>query len=163
MSGTLVNKPPEVVVEIVSNQIGNELTQKLKIYEQMQVSYYIVYDPAQQLTEKSLHLFELRGLHYTELFEPWLEQVGLGLMLWQGIFEGRQSTWLRWCNDRGEPLLTGDEKAEREQQRTEQESQRAEQEYQRAEQERQRAEQERQRAERLAAILQAQGIDPDQP
>jgi len=127
-------KPPEVVVELVSNQIGNELTHKLKIYEQMRVSYYIVYDPAQQLSEKKLHLFELRGLHYTEVSELWLEQVGLGLILWQGTFEGRQGTWLRWCNAQGNPLLTGDEKAE----------------------------QESQRAERLAEILKAQGIDPDQ-
>lgn len=133
-------KPPEIVLEIVSNLVGNELTDKLKIYEHMRVSYYAVYDPAQQLGEVTLRLFELRGLHYIEVPEPWLEQVGFGLTLWQGAFEGRQDTWLRWCNSHGEILLTGDEKAE---------------------QERQRAEQERQRAERLAAILKAQGIDPD--
>lgn len=141
-------KPPEIVLEIVSNRVGKELTDKLQTYAQMRVSYYIVYDPAKQLGEQPLYLYELRGLHYTELSEPWLEPVRIGLTLWQGEFEGRRDTWLRWCDDRGNILLTGDEKAE--------------QERQRAEQEHQRAEQEHQRAERLAAILKAQGIDPEQ-
>ena len=141
-------KPPELVLEIVSNRVGNELTDKLQTYAQMRVSYYVVYDPAQQLGEMSLRLYELRGRYYTELSEPFLDQVNLGLTLWQGEFEGRQDTWLRWCDVEGNLLLTGDEKAE--------------QEHQRAEQEHQRAEQERQRADRLAAILKAQGIDPDE-
>ncbi|NJR40765.1 MAG: Uma2 family endonuclease [Leptolyngbyaceae cyanobacterium CSU_1_4] len=141
-------KPPELVLEIVSNRVGNELAAKLQIYAQMRVGYYIVYDPAKQLGERSLRLYELRGLHYTERSDPWLEQVNLGLTLWQGEFEGRQETWLRWCDANGTMLLTGDEKAD--------------QERQRADQERQRADQEHQRAERLAAILKAQGIDPDQ-
>ncbi|NJK30766.1 MAG: Uma2 family endonuclease [Acaryochloris sp. RU_4_1] len=127
-------KSPEIVLEIVSNQVGGELTDKLKIYEQMRASYYVVYDPAQKLTDLPLRLYELRGLHYIEKAGLWLEQVNLGLTLWQGIFEGRQDTWLRWCDANGTLLLTGDEQAE----------------------------QERQRAERLAAMLKAQGIDPEQ-
>ncbi|CAN5663838.1 Uma2 family endonuclease [soil metagenome] len=141
-------KSPEIVIEIVSNQVGNELARKLRTYENMRVAYYALYDPAQQLGESPLRLFELRGLHYAELSDFWLEQVNLGLTLWDGEFEGRQETWLRWCDSQGEILLTGDE--------------RAEQERQRAEQERQRAEQERQRADRLAEILKARGIDIDQ-
>ena len=155
-------KPPEIVLEIVSNRVGNELADKLRIYAQMRVGYYVVYDPARQLGDQPLYVYELRGLHYTEQAEPWLEQVDLGLTLWQGEFEGRPETWLRWCDASGALLLTGDEKAEQEHQRAEQEHQRAEQEHQRAEQEHQRAEQERQRAERLAEILKAQGIDPEQ-
>ena len=141
-------KPPELVLEIVSNRVGNELADKLRIYAQMRVAYYVVYDPAQKLGEQPLHVYELQGLHYAEQTELWLEQINLGLTLWQGTFEGRQETWLRWCDAEGKLLLTGDEKAE--------------QERQRAEQERQRAEQERQRAERLEALLKAQGLDPDQ-
>jgi hypothetical protein len=85
---------------------------------------------------------------YSEIADTWLEQVGLGLTLWQGEFEGRQDTWLRWQDQAGNLLQLGDEQAV--------------QERQRAEQERQRAEQERQRADRLAELLRAQGIDPDQ-
>jgi len=148
-------KPPEIVIEIVSNKVGNELTEKFATYEHMRVSYYAVYDPSLQLSETPLRLFELRGMHYSEMTDPWLDQVSLGLTIWQGDFEGRQDTWLRWHNAEGALLLTGDEQAA-------QERQRAEQERQRAEQERQRAEQERQRADRLADLLRAQGIDPDQ-
>jgi Uma2 family endonuclease len=147
-------KPPEVVLEIVSNKEGDELGKKLKIYEHMRASYYIVYDPNQQLAEKILHIYELRGTRYFETSENWLEQVGLGITLWEGKFEDRQDTWLRWCYQDGTVLLTGDERAE-------QERQRAEQERQRAEQEQQRAEQAEQRTQILAERLRAMGIDPE--
>ncbi|MBW4613720.1 MAG: Uma2 family endonuclease [Desmonostoc vinosum HA7617-LM4] len=133
-------KPPEVVIEIVSNQEGDELGKKLQIYEHMRASYYIVYDPNQQLGEKVLRVYELRGRRYFETSETWLEQVGLGITLWQGEFEGRQDTWLRWCYQDNTVLSTGDE---------------------RAEQERQRAEQAEQRTQLLAQRLRAMGIDPD--
>lgn len=77
---------------------------------------------------------EMRGMHHTEMAEPWLEQVSLGLTPWQGEFEGRQDTGLRWQDAAVGILLTGDE----------------------------RANQKQQRADRLAAFLRAQGIDPDQ-
>lgn len=133
-------KPPEVVLEIVSNKEGDELGKKLQIYEQMRASYYIVYDPNQQLGEKVLRIYELRGRRYFETSETWLEQVGLGITLWEGEFEGRQDTWLRWCYQDSNVLLTGDERAEQEQQR---------------------AEQAEQRTQLLADRLRAMGIDPD--
>ncbi|WP_392533057.1 Uma2 family endonuclease [Nostoc sp. C117] len=140
-------KPPEVVLEIVSNKEGDELGKKLQIYEHMRASYYIVYDPNQQLGEKVLRVYELRGRRYFETSENWLEQVGLGITLWEGKFEDRQNTWLRWCYQDRAFLLTGDEQAE--------------QERQRAEQERQRAEQAEQRTQLLADRLRAMGVDPD--
>jgi Uma2 family endonuclease len=111
-------KPPEVVLEIVSNKVGDQLGNKLKIYEHMRVSYYIVYDPTQQLAQQVLHIHELRGMRYSETSETWLEQVGLGLTLWQGAFEGRQDVWLRWYYKDGNLLLSGDERAEQAEQRT---------------------------------------------
>jgi len=140
-------KPPEVVLEIVSNKEGDELGKKLQIYEQIRASYYIVYDPNQQLGEKVLRVYELRGRRYFETSENWLEQVGLGITLWEGEFEDRQDTWLRWCYQDGTVLLTGDEHAQ--------------QERQRAQQERQRAEQAEQRTQLLADRLRAMGVDPD--
>ncbi len=133
-------KPPEVVLEIVSNKEGDELGKKLKIYEQMRASYYIVYDQTQQLGEKVLRVYELRGRRYFETSENWLEQVGLGVTLWEGKFEERQDTWLRWCYQDGNVLSTGDE---------------------RAEQERQRAEQAEQCTQLLADRLRAMGVDTD--
>ncbi|MEH2116921.1 Uma2 family endonuclease [Nostoc sp.] len=140
-------KPPEVVLEIVSNKEGDELGKKLQIYEHIRASYYIVYDPNQQLGEQVLRVYELRGRRYFETSENWLEQVGLGVTLWESTFEDRQDTWLRWCYQDGTVLLTGDE--------------RAQQERQRGEQERQRAEQAEQRIQLLADRLRAMGVDPD--
>jgi hypothetical protein len=104
-------KPPEVVIEIVSNKVGDELGNKLKIYEKMRVSYYVVYDPTHQLGEQVLLVYELRGTRYSQTPETWLEQVGLGVTLWTGEFEGRHDSWLRWCYEDGSVLLTGDERA----------------------------------------------------
>ncbi|MBW4687033.1 MAG: Uma2 family endonuclease [Komarekiella atlantica HA4396-MV6] len=140
-------KPPEVVLEIVSNKEGDELGKKLQIYEHMRASYYIVYDPNQQLGEKILRVYELRGRRYFETLETWLEQVGLGITLWEGQFEGRRDTWLRWCYQDGNVLPTGDERAQQAEQRTQQ-----------AEQRTQQAEQ---RAQLLAERLRAMGVDPD--
>ncbi|WP_404785513.1 Uma2 family endonuclease [Altericista sp. CCNU0014] len=126
-------KPPDVVIEIVSNKEGNELGYKLTNYAQMGVTYYIVYDPLQQLGQKLLYAFGLREGQYLELERLWLPQVGLGLTLWQGAFEEVQGEWLRWCDETGAVITTGAERAEQEHQRAEQEHQRAEQEHQRAE------------------------------
>lgn len=125
----------------------DELGKKLKIYEHMRASYYIVYDPNQQLAEKILHVYELRGTRYFETSETWLEQVGLGITLWEGEFEGRQDTWLRWCYQNGNVLLTGDERVEQEQQRTEQAEK--------------RAEQAEKCSQLLAEKLRSMGVDPD--
>ncbi|MGB6299637.1 MAG: Uma2 family endonuclease [Rivularia sp. (in: cyanobacteria)] len=134
-------KPPEVVVEIVSNKIGDELGDKLKTYEHMRASYYIVYDPDRQLGEKQLRIYELVGRRFRETSETWLEQVELGLTLWEGEFEGRQDTWLRWCYQDGKVLPTGDE---------------------RAEDEKQQKEQALSRAELLAEKLREMGVNPDE-
>ena len=140
-------KPPEVVIEIVSNTEGGELDKKLREYARMRVLYYIVFDPIQQLKQSVLQVFELQGTSYVTMTEYWLEGVALGLTLWQGVFEGRQDVWLRWCDREGNIIPTGTE--------------RAEQERQRAEQAELQLEQERQRAEQLAEQLRTLGINPD--
>ena len=162
-------KAPEIVVEIVSNKVGGELTDKLNIYSKhLGAAYYVVYDPSYQLGKDILHIFELRGNVYTPLPKPWFGTINLGVTTWHGEFEGRTDSWLRWCDADGNILLTGDElaqqeqeRANQEQQRANQEQQRADQEQQRADQEQQRANQEQQRADRLAEFLRSQGIDPD--
>ena len=147
-------KSPEVVIEIVSNKIGDELGDKLKTYEHMRVSYYIVYDPNQHLGEQQLRVYQLVGRRYRETSETWLEQVELGLTLWLGEFEGRQDTWLRWCDADGNVLPTGDERAETAEKR-------AETAEQQIENERQQKEEALSRAEILAEKLREMGINPE--
>jgi len=147
-------KSPELVIEIVSNRKGNELGNKLLDYARLGVAYYIVFDPQQLLSDKLLHIFARRGSNFIEINETWFADIGIGITLWEGRYQGITGTWLRWCDRDGNVLLTGTERAEQERQLTEQERQRADT----AEQ---AAEQERQRAERLAAQLRALGVDPD--
>lgn len=161
-------KPPEVVIEIVSNRKGGELGDKLLDYARVGVAFYIVYDPERHLSQQPLRIFARLATSFVETDERQLSGVGLGVTLWPGLYDGMQETWLRWCDDAGQLLLTGPEatdaarqRAEAERQRAEAERQRADAEHQRAEAERQRADAERQRAERLADQLRSLGIDPD--
>lgn len=175
-------KPPDVVIEVVSNQKGGEEDKKLQRYAEIGIRYYVIFDPSQQLSHFPLRVYRKYGQMYRKFKGRYLPGIGLGLQLWQGVYAGMDATWLRWYDKQGNPIATGEEqrqraererqRAERERQHTErvyqqamQEHQRAEQERQRAEhanrqaeQERQRAEQERQRAERLAARLRELGI-----
>ncbi len=82
--------------------------------------------------------------NYVELTPPqglrekdqwvWLDQIGLGLALWEGPFEeDMPRLGLRWCDQDGKVIPTGAEQAQ----------------------------QERRRADRLAELLRQQGIDPE--
>lgn len=154
-------KPPDVVVEVVSNLEGNEAGRKLRIYARMGVAYYIIFDPQKLLSDQLLRLFKLDDDKYISSPMNSLAEIGLSLVLWEGVFEQVQTLWLRWADAAGNLILTGAELAEQEHTRARQEHARAEQEHARAEQEHARAEQERVRAERLAAQLKALGIEPD--
>jgi hypothetical protein len=130
---------------------------KLYFYEQvLQVPVYVIYEPQRARLEVRV----LSNGRY-ELQPPdavgrcWIEPLQLFLGVWRGERLAQTVNWLRWWDREGNLLLWSAEQAEAERQR-------AEAERQRAEAERQRAEAERQRAERLATLLRAQGIDPDQ-
>lgn len=168
-------KAPEVVLEIVSNEKGNEDESKLRDYAALGILYYVIYDPQQLLSNEPIRVYQLVAREYLLRPDYRLSGVELSLTLWYGIFEDKRALWLRWSDQKGDLILTGAERAEEESQRAEQQHQRAEEERQRAEEERQRADDERQRAEeanaraeqaqqradRLAAQLRAAGIEPD--
>ena len=68
-----------------------------------------------------------------EPIEPyWFPEVGLGLTLWEGVFEGVQATWLRWCDQEGRVIPTGAERADEERRRADEERRRADEERRRA-------------------------------
>ena len=162
-------KPPDVVIEIVSNTEGGEADEKRQKYARMRVIYYVIYDPLRQVMPDVLTIYRLSGTDYERHSSSRFPDIRLGVTLWDGTYEGKTDTWLRWTDADGNLILTGKERAEQERQRAEQERQRAEQERQRAEQEHldkeqtlQQLEQERQRADRLAALLRQLGHDPGQ-
>lgn len=138
-------KPPDVVIEIVSNTEGEEAGRKMALYARIRATYYAIYDPETQIQSTPLRLFVLRDGAYHPLEGGWMAEVSLGLTLWEGTFEGIAETWLRWCDQQGTLIPTGAE--------------RAEQEAQRAEQERQRADTAEQELVRLRARLRELGIE----
>jgi Uma2 family endonuclease len=105
-------KTPDVVVEIVSNHKGGELSEKLRLYAQIDVPYYVVHDPWQVLSTDVVRVYE-RGIgrRYRLRKDLQLPEVGLGVTLWQGEFEGYTDTWLRWCDAAGNMIPTGEERA----------------------------------------------------
>jgi Uma2 family endonuclease len=148
------HKPPEVVIEIVSNRKGEEDERKLPAYASLGIRYYLIFDPTQQLKQGVLRIYELRNRRYVKLTTNWLAAVGLGVTQWSGTYEKKKDSWLRWCDAAGNLILTGTERATQERHEKElvrsqlvQEQQRADQERQAKELERQRADQERQRAD----------------
>jgi len=147
-------KPPELVVEVVSNRQGGE-EEKLARYARIGVSYSVIYDPRLYLSKRALRVFTHRAGRSLDVVDPsWLEELGVGLTLWEGSFEGMSARWLRWQDSSGQVLLTGDERAE-------QEAERAKRESERADREAERADREAERAERMAARLRELGIEPD--
>ena len=127
---------------------------KFTVYEQrLRVPHYLVYSRY----TKRLRYFKLIGTRYEE--QPvqsnapmvWLEELSIGLGLWDGYFEGLPGPWLRWCNAEGTWYWTDTEKAEAEKAQAEAERAKAEAERAKAQQE----------AERLAQRLRELGIDPD--
>ncbi len=126
-------KPPELVVEIVSNTEGGEDTEKRKKYAWMKVPYYVIYGPQRQVMKDVLTVYRLQGVRYERQETLQFEDLKLGLTLWEGEFEGKVDTWLRWTDEHSVLIPTGKE----------------------------RAEHEHQRAERYAELLREAGIDPE--
>jgi hypothetical protein len=106
---------------------------------ELDISHLVIEDDA------LLRVWRISPLGYSELTleqgitevgeSVWLARVGLGLTLWEGEFEEPvMRLWMRWCNQQGQVILTGAERADTEQQR----------------------------AERLAERLRAMGVNPDE-
>ena len=85
-----------------------------------------------------LQVFQLVGTRYQEMTlsdeRLWLDEVELGLGVWQGSYQNTQGLWLRWYDAGNNWIPTPTEIAE----------------------------QERTKAERLAAKLRELGVNPEE-
>ena len=115
---------------------------KFWVYEQaVRIPFYAIYEVDKAIVQ----VYELMAQCYRKC-EPNqrghypIPPLGVELGIWQGDYMNQPLPWLRWWDDQGNLLLSGDE---------------------RAEQEKQRAEQEKQRRQKLEAFLRSQGLDPD--
>ncbi len=147
---------PDVIVELMSPSTAEVDTGlKKRLYEQVfRTPDYFVYNPFNRNSLQGWHLDLASGyqpLVPNERGWLWCQTLNVWLGPWEGTVDREMAVWLRFYDTEGQLLLLPEEAAQLQLDR----------ERQRAEQERQRAEQERQRAERLAAQLQAMGIDPN--
>ncbi|WP_204102742.1 MULTISPECIES: Uma2 family endonuclease, partial [Spirulina sp. CCY15215] len=75
---------------------------KWEVYEEiLQVPYYVIYDRY----ENQFQGFVLQSGKYEPLDleegRLWLQELGLGLGLWEGIYEGVEGLWLRFYDEVG--------------------------------------------------------------
>ncbi len=137
-------KPPDVVIEVVSNREGGELDRKVRDYERMRVVHYVVFDPFAMLGPDLLTRFAMiQGAMVQQKGDLWIPDAGLGLTLWDGTYEDETALWLRWCREDRLLVPSGADQRRR------------------ADTEKQRADAAKLQAERLAAMLRELGVDPD--
>ena len=136
---------PLIVVELLSpgteqEDLGQTLREvnkpptKWQVYEQiLRIPYYVVFD---RYTNQ-LRIFQLVGTRYQEMTlsdkRLWLDEVELGLGIWEGSYQNTQGSWLRWYDASNNWIPTPTESVE----------------------------QERTKSERLAAKLRELGINPE--
>ena len=75
-------KPPELVVEIISNTKGREAVEKMQIYAEIGVQYYLLFDPENYLRRGPLQVYTLNAGTYQQVPMTdgmyWLERLGFG-------------------------------------------------------------------------------------
>jgi hypothetical protein len=85
----------------------------MKAYARLRALFYVIYHPDNLLQGGVLRAFGLQLGKYEAVDPRWLPEVGLGLIVWDGAFEGQHQTWLRWCDKEGRVIPTGAERAEK--------------------------------------------------
>ncbi len=141
-------KPPDVVIEVVSNREGGEDSKKRAAYARIGVRYYAIYDSDRMLSAEPLRVYRLEALEYHQIGEPyWFSDIGLGLRIWQGQYEDMEADWLRWFDASGALVASGREAKEMAEAR--------------ADSAEQRLESAEARAARLAEQLRQLGVDPE--
>ena len=126
-------KPPDVVIELLSESTKTtDKNHKKTIYQnKLKVPEYYWFDPfnSEDWAGFELKLKKYRPIPRDAQNRLVSQELGLALVRWHGIYNGREAIWLRWETLNGELLLTP---AEAEKQRAEAAEQRADSAEQRA-------------------------------
>jgi Uma2 family endonuclease len=115
---------------------------KWQVYEQiLRVPYYAIFDRY----SNQFRMFSLQATQYVEQTISgqgfWFQEIELGLGIWSGSYQGMEGQWLRWYDQSGNWILTGQEDKL---------------------QANQRADLQQQRADLLASKLRSMGINVDE-
>ncbi len=104
-------KVPILALEVVSQTRREEYTKKKDFYAEMEVLYYVIYNPLRKRKPR-LEVYQLNHGQYELLGdEPvWLTELGLGIGREQGIYQGIEREWLYWYDEQGKRYLTPEER-----------------------------------------------------
>ncbi|PZV26583.1 MAG: hypothetical protein DCF12_08825 [Snowella sp.] len=136
---------PIFVLEVVSQSPGGEYDEKMTIYRQLGVNYYVIYNS--QFWQRDRHLpFEVyklvAGNYQLQKGEPfWMPEIGLGIGRCDLPLDPLGREVLTWFNHQGDRYLTTEEQLNLE---------------------RQRADIAQQQLESLLAQMRSLGIQPEQ-
>jgi Uma2 family endonuclease len=153
--GSPEDEPVELAEDMneAEDQRQEKPPSKLVVYEQyLQVPHYLVYSRANQ----QLRYFCLVAGEYQEQSvgadNPlvWLEDLQIGLGIWEGMFNNIPGCWLRWCDRQGNWYLTDTERERLAKQQAEQQAQQERLAKQQAEQQAQQEQLAKQQAEQQA-------------
>jgi Uma2 family endonuclease len=118
---------PTLALEMVSWTPGGEYDEKLKIYEQLGVLYFVIYNPDywQRDRQQPFEVYKLvEGQYQLQIGEPyWMPEVGLALGRCQGNLGGIEREMVSWFNDQGDRYLSAEEQAQQAQAQAQQERQ----------------------------------------
>jgi Uma2 family endonuclease len=106
------NVVPILVLEVVSHKRRGEYSSKKKLYAELEVLYYVVYNPRRR-KKLPLEVYRLVNGEYVLLRgnPVWLAEVGLGIGSERGTYQGITREWLYWYDEQGVRFLTPEERA----------------------------------------------------
>ncbi|MGI2902843.1 Uma2 family endonuclease [Tolypothrix sp. VBCCA 56010] len=101
---------PIMALEVLFDQLRGEYSTKKQFYTQLEVLYYVIYNPLRRRTP-TLTVYRLvNGKYQLQARNPvWLPKIGLGIGCEQGTYQGITREWLYWYNEQGKRLLTPEE------------------------------------------------------
>ncbi|NJL65464.1 MAG: Uma2 family endonuclease [Methylacidiphilales bacterium] len=105
---------PILALEVVSQTYRGEYSTKKNEYAKLEVLYYVVYNPSRRRKAR-LEVYKLvNGEYQLLLGNPiWLPEIGLGIGIERGIYQGITREWLYWYKEDGKRLLTPEERADK--------------------------------------------------
>ncbi|MBD2293112.1 Uma2 family endonuclease [Anabaena sphaerica FACHB-251] len=106
-------KVPILVLEVVSQTYRGEYSTKKDDYANLGVLYYVIYNPTRRRKPR-LEVHKLiNGVYQLQDGNPvWLPEVGLGIGIERGTYQGITREWMYWYNQQGKRFFTPEERAQ---------------------------------------------------
>lgn len=105
------NVVPIMALEVVSQKRRGEYSTKKKLYAELEIFYYVIYNPRRR-RKPPLEVYQLiNGEYVLQPGNPvWLKEIGLAIGNEQGTYQGISRDWLYWYDEQGVRILTPEER-----------------------------------------------------